>query len=223
MLGVVKFSFLFIGMDVGVSAGLASLLLQAQVLFTLILAALLLGDKPSRGQTLGIIIAILGIAIVMLTVDTNGPKLGLVLVLLAAMAWAVSNMLLHSAGSVQMLNLMVWISLVPPIPLIVLSLVFESADWPALFEVTAQGIGALIYVTLVGTILGFAGWGYLLARHGARHVAPFALLVPIFGMASSAAVFGEALGTVRLAAATLVICGLVLTVFCKPRSQPPVF
>lgn len=215
ILGVVKFSLLFIGMDVGLSAGLASLLLQAQVFFTLIIAAVVLHEIPSRGQSFGIFVAFCGIVIVAGTVNTNATKLGFVLVLLAAIAWALSNMLMHKAGQVRMLNLMVWISLVPPIPLLALSLLFESDNWPVVSDVTWQGIGALIYITLIGTILGFAGWGFLLSRHGASKVTPFALLVPVFGMGSSAIVFGETIGPARLSGAAMVFIGLCLTYLTK--------
>lgn len=220
VLGVVKFSLLFIGMDVGLSAGLASLLLQSQVFFTLLFAALVLGEWPSRRQGIGIFVAFCGIALVAGTIDANATKLGLILVIFAAMAWALSNMLMHRAGPVQMLNLMVWISLVPPIPLFLLSLIFERAHWPTLSHVTFEGIAALIYVTLVGTVLGFAAWGFLLSRHGARRIAPFALLVPVFGMVSSAAAFGEYFGPVRLLGASFVIVGLCLITFHAKRSGP---
>ncbi|MEM9044422.1 MAG: EamA family transporter [Pseudomonadota bacterium] len=220
-LGVVKFSLLFVGMHVGLSAGLASLLLQAQVFLTLVLAALLLGEHPSSRQSLGIFLAFCGIAIVAMTIDSSASRLGLALVLLAAMAWAVSNLLMHRSGSVKMLNLMVWMSLVPPLPLLLLSFALEGADWPAMSDVSWEGIWALIYVTLIGTVLGFAGWGFLLSRHGASRIAPFALLVPIFGMGSSALVFGETFGAARLAGATVVLLGLVLAVSKtnNPRSQ----
>lgn len=218
VLGVVKFSLLFIGMDVGLSAGLASLLVQSQVFFTLIFAALFLGQWPSRRQGVGILIAVLGIALVAGTVQGSATMMGLVLVLFAAMAWAVSNMMMQRAGPVQMINLMVWISLVPPIPLIVLSALFESANWPTLSQVTFEGIAALVYVTLLGTVFGFAAWGFLLSRLGAARIAPFALLVPIFGMAGSAVTFGESFGPVRLLGAAFVIMGLCYITFNKPRS-----
>jgi O-acetylserine/cysteine efflux transporter len=220
VLGVVKFSLLFLGMSVGLSAGLASLTVQVQVFFTVILAAVLLGDRPSHWEMLGIILAFCGIAAVATTIDTSATKLGFALVLLAALAWAVTNILMSRAGQVQMLNLMVWISLVPPVPLVVLSLLFESQSWPALSEIRWDGILALFYVTFVGTVLGFAGWGFLIARQGAGRVAPFGLLVPIAGMASSAVILGESFGPVRLFGAILIGAGLCLVILKKTDAKP---
>lgn len=213
VLGVVKFSLLFIGINMGLSAGLASVVVQVQVFFTLILVALVMGEWPSKREMLGVIVAFCGIATVASTIDTGATETGFVLVLLAALAWAASNMMMHRAGQVQMLSLMVWTSLVPPVPLLLLSFIFEGASWPSISQISWQGIWSLLYVTFVGTVLGFAGWGFLIARRGAGRIAPFALLVPISGMGASALFLNETFGPVRLVGAGLVIAGLVLTVF----------
>lgn len=218
VLGVVKFSLLFIGMDVGLSAGLASLVLQSQAFFTVILAALILREKPSALQISGIAIAFGGIALIATTVDNSVTPLGLALVIAAGVAWACSNLLMKKAGPVDMLHLMVWVSLIPPLPLLALSYIFEGPEAIAasLTGMTWSGIGAIGYIAFLATIFGFAVWGKLIRIYGAGQVAPFSLLVPIFGMSSAALVLGEDFGPTRLAAALLVIIGLVLTVW-KPR------
>ncbi|MEM9147403.1 MAG: EamA family transporter [Pseudomonadota bacterium] len=217
VLGVVKFSLLFVGLHMGAPAGLASLLLQSQAFFTLLLAAILLNEVPSSRQILGMAVAFAGIGVVGSTVEGSASLHGVVLILLAAMAWAVSNILMRRAGDVQMLNLMVWASLVPPLPVFALSLWFEGpgAGLAALSALRWEGVAALAYVTVIGTILGFAGWGHLIARYGTTRVAPFALLVPVFGMGSAALVLGEAFGPVRLAGSVLVLAGLVLTIWTR--------
>lgn len=218
ILGVIKFALLFIGMDVGLSAGLASLVLQSQAFFTVILASILLAERPTPLQIIGILVAFSGISLVATTVDTNVTPLGLSLVLAAALAWAFSNLLMKKAGTVNMLSLIVWVSLIPPLPLIVLSLIFEgwTADMTALTNLTWIGGGSVIYIALLSTIFGFAIWGRLISIYGASRVAPFSLLVPIFGMGSSAIVLGEEFSSIRLFAAFLVIIGLILTVI-KPN------
>jgi len=218
VLGVIKFGFLFIGMDAGLSAGLASLVLQAQAFFTVILAALIYKEWPTIGQILGIIIAFSGIGLVATTVDANATLVGLVLVLIAAFAWAISNLLMKKAGAVNMLHLMVWVCLVPPIPLIGLSLIFEGwqENMKAFAEIDVTGTGAVLYISYLATILGFAAWGRLIRKYGAGRVAPFSLLVPVFGMVSSAIFLGEQFGPTRIVAGGLVIGGLVLTVL-KPK------
>ncbi|WP_456391091.1 EamA family transporter [Profundibacter sp.] len=219
VLGVVKFSLLFIGMDLGLSAGLASLVLQSQAFFTAILVALIYKELPRAMQVLGITVAFAGIGLIATTVDNSVTPLGLGLVVAAGFMWAVSNLLMKQAGQVDMLALIVWVSLVPPIPLFIMSLLFEGADagLAAIGNLNFQGVGAILYIAFISTIFGFAVWGKLIREYGALKVAPFSLLVPIFGMGSSALVLGEAFGTARLVAAVMVIAGLVLTVAVKPQ------
>lgn len=213
VLGVVKFSFLFIGMDVGMSAGLASLLLQSQAFFTIMLAATLYGERPRPVQFAGIGVAFAGMAVIATTVDAGFTYTGLALVLAAGLAWAFSNMLMKKVGSVDMLALMVWVSLVPPIPLAIISLATESLerDLAALQALSWEGLGAVAYIAYIATVFGFGVWGYMIRKLGVSTVAPFSLLVPVFGMSSSALVLGESFGSDRLAGAALVVCGLVLT------------
>lgn len=213
VLGVVKFSLLFIAMDVGLSAGLASLLLQAQAFFTVILAAFVFGDRPRPVQVAGILVALAGMTVIAATVDGGFTYAGLALALGAALAWAVSNLMMKKVGNVDMLALMVWVSLVPPIPLVLISLATEGLDrdLDALAALSWQGLGAVAYIAYVATIFGFGVWGYMIRKHGLSSVAPFSLLVPVFGMSSSALVFGESFGPARLGGAALVVCGLVLT------------
>lgn len=215
MLGVVKFSFLFIGMDIGVPPGLASLLLQSQAFFTVVLAFAIFGAKPRPLQLAGMAVAFGGIALIASSIDGHFTLTGLVLVLGAALAWASSNMLMKKAGNVPMLNLMVWVSLIPPIPLIIISLMFEGVDrdLAALAHVNVTGAGAVLFVAYGATIFGFAVWGAMISRYGVSTVAPFSLLVPVFGMTSAALVLGEAFGPLRILAAVLIVIGLVMNVF----------
>ena len=219
VLGVVKFSLLFIGMDLGLSAGLASLVLQSQAFFTAILVALVFKEMPRAMQGVGIAVAFAGIGLIATTVDNSVTPIGLGLVLAAGFMWAVSNLLMKQAGQVDMLALIVWVSLVPPIPLFILSMTFEGVDagMAAITNLNVQGVGAILYIAFISTIFGFAVWGKLIREYGAATVAPFSLLVPIFGMGSSTLVLGEEFGMVRLIAAVMVIVGLVLTVVVIPK------
>ena len=214
VLGVIKFSLLFISLDVGLAPGLASLLVQVQAFFTLILAAVLLKERPTRRQIAGLVIAFLGIGLVVLITDSGATLLGVFLIMMAALAWAVSNILLRYAGSVRMLNLIVWASLVPPLPVLGLSLWLEggAAGWQAVTTMTWQGGLALLYVSFIGTLFGFAAWGRLIDRYGPGRIAPFGLLIPIFGMASAWLFLGETFGPIALLAAVLVLIGLYLTI-----------
>jgi len=214
VLGVIKFSLLFIGMDRGMSAGLASLLLQSQAFFTVILGMFIYADQPRPIQWLGIGVAFAGMALIGTSVDQSFTLTGLAMVLAAGFAWAVSNMLMKKAGNVDMLSLMVWVSLVPPLPLLLVSLLTDGQDavLTAFSHISWIGVAAVAYISWLTTIVGFGIWGSMIRRFGASAVAPFSLLVPVFGMSSSALVLGEHFGPVRIAGALLIVCGLLLTV-----------
>lgn len=213
-LGVIKFSLLFIGMDVGVSAGLASLLLQAQVLFTILLSMFWFKETISSSQMLGIAIAALGFMMFSVNTGVSVSMLGLLLMLLAALSWAVSNIIMKNTGAMNLLHFMVWVSLVPPLPLFVLSYIFES-DQPLrlLAGVGVDAWLAVAYVGLVSTLLAFALWGHLLKQYAAAVITPFALLIPVVGMTTSAAILDEQLSWFEFMAAGLVLLGLLTCVF----------
>jgi len=221
LLGIFSFALLFVGIDAGLSPGIASLVLQSQVFFTAALAVGLLGERMTKHQVLGLFLVIPGILLLMLAAGGNGTFLGLVLVLGAAMTWALSNLFMKQASQVNMLSLMVWVSLVPPIPLIAMSLTLEGIDanLRAIAELGWVQIGAVLYLAYVATLFGFGGWAMLIARHGAGRIAPFSLLVPVFGMASSALFLGETFKTSQLIAAGFIIAGLGLSLW-QPARRP---
>jgi len=218
VLGVIKFSLLFIGMDIGLPPGLASLVLQSQAFFTVILAMTFYGERPRPLQLAGMLVAFSGIALIASSVGGSFTATGLALAIAAAIAWAFSNMLMKKAGKVEMLSLMVWVSLVPPIPLLIISLIFEGIDrdLAALANLNLSGIGAVLFVAYVATVFGFGVWGAMISRYGVATVAPFSLLVPVFGMSSAALLLGEEFGPTRIVAALLIITGLLMNVF-NPR------
>jgi O-acetylserine/cysteine efflux transporter len=222
VLGVVKFSLLFVGMDVGVSAGLASLVLQTQAFFTAIFGALAFAERPRRHQLVGMLVAFAGIALLGTELDdVSTTATGLALVIAAAAAWGAANLLIKAAKPVNVLQMMVWISVVPPLPMLALSWGFEGAGAiaGALAAIDWLGVFAILYVGLVSTLGAFAVWGRLLRRYDAGQVAPFSLLVPIFGMSFSALLLGETFTLTKLAAAALVLLGLTLNLV-KPHQWP---
>ncbi|MFE9066782.1 EamA family transporter [Streptomyces violaceusniger] len=212
-LGVAKFGLLFIGMHEGMPAGLSSLVLQIQAVFTALFAAVVLGERPGRRRLLGMAVALAGIAVAAVDEGTSGPLIGFVLVVAAAAFWGVSNVLTRKAAPPDALNFMVWVSLVPVLPLLGLSLMFEGArpDLDALSRLDWAGVGAIVYVAWVTTVFGFGVWGFLLRTYDASTVAPFSLLVPVFGMSSAALVLGEGISAPRWLAAALLVGGVALT------------
>lgn len=221
VLGVVKFSLLFVGIDSGMPPGLSSLVLQSQAFFTVLLAMVFLGDRPYLRQFVGMAVAVAGISIIAVDLGTASSMVGFLLVIAAGATWGLSNILTKKAAAPDALRLMVWVSAVPPLPLFIMSWLFEGRDaiGGALKNFTLVGVGSVVYLAFIATILGFGIWGFLLRTYSASVVAPFSLLVPVFGMGSSTLLLGEAFGLLRLCGAALVIGGLFLIVY---RRRVPV-
>lgn len=213
VLGVGKFGLLFIGMDQGMPAGLSSLVLQAQAVFTALFAALALSERPGRVRLAGMAVALAGIGVAAVDEGAGGPVLAFVLVVGAAACWGVSNVLTRRAAPADALTFMVWVSAVPVLPLLALSLLFEGPDQglAALAALDWSGAGIILYVAWISTVFGFGAWGFLLRRYPASSVAPFTLLVPVFGMSSAALVLGEGVSPLRWCAAALLVGGVALT------------
>lgn len=205
-----QFGFLFTGMANGMPPGLASVTLQAQAFLTVLFAAAALRELPAARQLLGMAVAATGLLAIGSTVGGAVTPLGFALTLAAAASWAMGNVLLRGAGKVDMLPMIVWLSLVPILPLLALSLVFEgpAAIAGALVQVDWLGLGTVLYLAVPATLLGFGIWGHLLKLYPAGTVAPFSLLVPIFGALSAALVLGERFGPVRLGGMALIMAGL---------------
>jgi len=221
VLGVAKFGLLFIGMNAGMPAGLSSLVLQIQAVFTALIAFVFLGERPTRLRVLGMAVALGGVALAAVDEGTAGPLGAFALVIVAAACWGVSNVLTRKASPPDSLNFMVWVSTVPVLPLLGLSLLTEgpSRDLAALRGLDWQGAGIIFYVAWITTVFGFGAWGWLLRRHPASTVAPFSLLVPVFGMSSAALFLGESVSPLRWGAAALLVGGVALTSLAPAKVQ----
>ena len=214
LIGAGQFGLLFTAMRADITPGLASLVVQAQAFFTIGLAVWLNGEKVARYQIAALLLACAGIALIALHTDASATPLGLFLVLYAAASWAGGNMVARAAGSVNMLGYVVWSSLFAVPPLLVFALALEG--WPRMSAGIAAADwktwGAVVWQAVGNTMFGYGAWGWLLARHSASNVAPLSLLVPVFGLATSALVLGEPLQPWKLAAFALVMAGLAVGV-----------
>lgn len=212
-LGIVMFSLLFIGMNVGMPAGLSSLVLQIQAVFTLLLSGFILRDMPTTWQKVGITVAFCGIGLLIIDKYETASFVGLMLVIASGFAWAVSNILMKLCGNIDMFRLIIWLSLIPPIPLLLISLIFEKGHSEAIADISLSGIGSILYTGLISTVLAFAIWGRLFQKYSPNIVAPFSLLVPIFGIISSIIILSESFSFFELIASCLVFTGILLIVF----------
>jgi O-acetylserine/cysteine efflux transporter len=205
-----QYGLLFTAIHLGLPAGLASVLLQAQAAFTMALAVAVLGERIHPRQVVGLLVASGGMVLIAVDLDAGGSLLAFALCIGAAACWSVGNVGIRQARPANMLNLMVWISVVPPVPLLGLSLLLEGPHeaWVALRGIDAAGLGAIVYIAYLSTLVAFGLWAWLIGRYGAAMVAPYSLLVPIFGLSSTAIVLDEQLTLPRIVAALLVVGGI---------------
>ena len=208
--GVVQQSLIFFGLEFGVPAGLASLVIQVQVLFTTGLAYLILRERPRWSQYVGIAVSAAGMLLIALTMPSGGAMVGFAFVVLAAMTWAISNMVVKLAGTDDLLRLIAWAHAIGLVPMFGIAYAVEG--WPTivgeLSDLSWYNLGEIVFLGLVSNCFGFVVWAYLLRRHSASVVAPFSLLIPVFGMTSAALLLGESFGPLRMAGAALVLVGL---------------
>ncbi|CAD5107252.1 EamA family transporter [Zestomonas carbonaria] len=214
LLGVVKFGLLFVAMHLGMLAGLSSLVLQSQVFFTVLIAAAFLGERPTPRALAGLLLASFGLLLIGLQRPLGDSLLAFLLVIAAALAWAFANIATKRSGASDMLRLISWASLVPPLPLLGLSLAFEGPQeiGRALTQASWSGVGALLYIAFLATTVGFGLWSFLLRRYPASLVTPFALAVPVSGLLAGWLLLDERLGAQDWLACALVFVGLLVTV-----------
>lgn len=216
-----QFAFLFCAIKFGMPAGLASLVLQAQAFFTIILGAGVFGERLQGKQLAGITLAVLGV-LVLIEASLSGqhiPMIGFALTLAAAFSWACGNIfnkkIMSHTSRPPGMSLVVWSALIPIIPFMVASMIFEGPALmlQSLVSIDLTTILSLVYLAFVATIVGYGIWGALLGRYETWRVAPLSLLVPVVGMASAALLLGESLSVLQLGGAVLILAGLYINVF----------
>jgi len=212
LIGVGQFGLLYLAINGHISPGIASLVVQTQVFFTIGLSMRLSGERVQGFQWLALLMAVAGIAVIGLHTDGTTTLLGLALVLGAALSWAGGNIAAKVGKPENMLAYVVWSSAYAAVPLVALSLVFEGADAvvSALQQASWATWAAVAWQSWGNSLFGYAAWGWLLARYPAATITPMALLVPVFGMCASAWWLQESLPAWKLIAAALVIGGLAV-------------
>jgi O-acetylserine/cysteine efflux transporter len=214
-LGVVKFGLLFSAIALGMPAGLASLVMQAQAFFTILFAAVLLREQPALHQAIGGTVACLGLVLIAWPRMGGGEAVPFLMTVAAAAAWGVANIIAKRAGRIDMLGFVVWASLFAPLPLLALSLLMDGParviSSLAAFDATA--IGAVAYLAYPTTVFAFAIWGFLLARYPAATVTPFSLLVPVAGLLSASLLLGETMAPIEALGGAVIVAGLAMNVF----------
>lgn len=216
-----QFAFLFCALKFGMPAGLASLVLQAQAFFTIVLGAFTFGERLQSKQVAGIALAVLGV-FVLIEGSLNGQEvaiLGFMLTLAAAFCWACGNIfnkkIMSHSSRPAVMSLVVWSALIPILPFMVASVVFDGSAHMlhSLVTIDITTVLSLIYLAFVATIVGYGIWGTLLGRYETWRVAPLSLLVPVVGLLSAVILLDETLSLMQLFGALLIMAGLYINVF----------
>lgn len=215
VLGVCKFTVLFTSLKLGMPAGLASIVLQVQVFFTIFFAFLLLGERPGWAQRLGAGVAFLGIIVFGIDKMENAALLPFLLAILAAALWGVANIIVKRAQAKDMLAFVVWSSAVAGPILLGLSLLVDGPVrvWGVLAHPGWNTIWVTLYLAFFAQLFGYSIWNGLLSRYPVALVGPFALLIPISGMICGVIFLGESISPLAMIASGIVFLGLMINVF----------
>ena len=212
LIGVGQFGLLYVAMNGHISPGIASLVIQTQVFFTIGLSMLVAGERVRGFQWFALLLAASGIVIILANTDGTTTLMGLALVLMGSFSWAGGNIAAKRGAPANMLAYVVWSSAFAIPPLFALSFLLEG--WAVMksgmLDSDLSTWAAVAWQAWGNTLFGYAAWGWLLARHPAAIITPMALLVPVFGIGASAFYLGEPLPAWKLIAAALVMTGLAL-------------
>lgn len=214
LLGAGQYGLMFIAMSQGMPAGLAAVLVHTQAIFTVLIAILFLDERPTPRTSITMVLASAGLACLLFDQAQGGALMGLLLMLLAALSAALGNIVIKSAGRIEMMSLAVWMSLAPLIPLALLSGYLEVGTSVVEFvkAATPKTWAAVAYSAVLSTVAAYGIWGRLLVRYSTGQVAPFFLFVPVFGLGLSALILKEEFSALQLSGSALILLGLVISV-----------
>lgn len=222
--GVGQFSCLFYAMKIGMPAGLSSILLQSAAFITPLLAYLLLKEDIKLKQITGLTTALIGLGFIGKTAlqGIGGVSMfSLVLTLIAAFFWAISNIVLKFASNklaakgevLDMMGVVVWTSLIPPLPLLAIACMMDSPSiiLNAIYSLTPISIFSILYLALGATIFGYGMWSILLGKYPASKISPLSLMVPVTGLISARIVLGETLSSLQWIGGMIILLGLIIS------------
>ncbi|MCO7237694.1 EamA family transporter [Aeromicrobium sp. CnD17-E] len=214
-----QFGLLYLALAIGMPAGLASLVLQAQVVLTMVIASLALGERATRRQVGGALVGTIGLATVAVGFGAGASIVPLLVTVGAALSWAVGNVVARAAKVESGLSLVVWSALVVPLPCLAVSLV---VDGPAVIGEALAGFGwtallSTLYTVVAASLVGYTIFNGLVARHPASSVVPYILLVPPVGMLSAWLVLDEVPNLLEAVGAVVMLVGVAVAVTSARR------
>jgi O-acetylserine/cysteine efflux transporter len=224
LIGFGQFGLLFWVMGSHMSPGLASLVIQMQAVFTIFLALMVFKETIRWPQIIALVISFTGIVLIAIKGNSDATSIGLAVILVAALSWAAGNLVVKRCGKVSIIAFLAWSSMFSVPPLVLMSYYYEGPELVSASLAAApwQAWAIVLWQTLGNTLIGYGLWNLLLQRHAAALVAPWALLVPVFGMAASSVFLGESMPWCKWVAAILIIAGLVINLRSTQSPLTPV-
>ena len=221
LIGFGQFGLLFWAMQENISPGLASLIIQIQVFFTILLSAALMGERVKAKQMAALFLCLVGLIVIIVFTDGETTALGILVILIAALSWALGNMVVKQAGNVDALGFIVWSALFSIPPLVLMAWFYEGSNIivDSISHLSWQGWGVVLWQSVGNTLIGYGLWNMLLVRYRAALVTPWALLVPVFGMSASSVMLGELMPWWKLLAIGLIFAGLSLNMWSNRPKQ----
>jgi len=217
-----QFGFLYVSMAAGLSPGLAALVLQAQVIFTIAIAAAALRERPTVAQVVGVVLGSLGLAVVAVGRGGHAPFAALGLCVLAALSWGIGNVLSRASGIQGGLSLTIWSGVVVPVPLLALSLLVDGPGnvGHALATLSWESLVSTLYTAGLSSIVGYSIFNSLLSRYPSSAVVPWVLLAPVVAMASAWALLDQRPNLWESLGGLVLILGVLVTL--RPVRTPVV-
>jgi O-acetylserine/cysteine efflux transporter len=219
--GVGLWGVVNLSIQAGLSAGIASLVLQLSAFFTILLGAVVFREPVSKFQYAGIVLALFGLGCIVTITDGSATLIGVVLVILGAVSWSVANVVIKKSGTKEVFGFLVWSSLFSPIPLFLVAWIEHGSQGylQTFARIDDRAIFSILFQVYPTTLFGYWIWNSLLKKYPVSMVAPLSLLVPIFGMLGSMLVFGEHIGATKLLAMLFIVLGLTTGLYGRQLSS----
>ena len=213
--GIGLWGLVNLGIKTGLSAGIASLLLQFSAFFTILLGSLVFKESLNRYQIAGFTLACMGLLSIVFITDGSVTLFGTLLVLAGAIAWSIANIINKHSGTKQIFAFLVWSSAFSPVPLFLLDWLVNGANGYTTLvnHIDARSVLSILFQVYPNTLFGYWVWNFLLKQYPISTVAPLSLLVPVFGILGSRVIFGEEVSSVKILALLLIISGLVVGLY----------
>jgi O-acetylserine/cysteine efflux transporter len=215
-----QFGLLYLSLHLGMPAGLASLLVQVQVIFSIAISRVALKERPTRQQLLGVSIGLIGLAVLVLGRASTAGLLPLVVIIGACLSWSIGNVLSRRAQITSGFGLTVWSGIVVPIPALAIAFAINGphAVGHAVSHIGVVTILSTLYTAVLCSLFGYGVWNSLLSKYPVGSVVPFSLIVPAAGIATAWIALGQVPTTAEIIGGAILLGGIATTTIQRRRA-----